>query len=143
MSPKLPSKIRAFVVHDGSRPKPRIEAVLETFRDLHVVGRATDPPDIAARVAAVRPDVVFIECDGDARCSSAMVRSISEQALPVFVFVGDSAEPSSVSIEAEVLLMRLDAREVANALTRIRTMLLESATARRRARPIALKPGLY
>lgn len=81
------NKIRTVVVEDEPVSRDRLLALLGEEQDIEVVGACADGREAAAAIAAVAPDLVFLDIQLPEMDGIALARSLSADTRPAVVFV--------------------------------------------------------
>lgn len=55
--------IRILIVDDEEPARARLSSLLSAFSEVEIVGEAVDGPDAIERIAAIRPDAVFLDVE--------------------------------------------------------------------------------
>lgn len=139
------NKIRTVVVEDEPVSRDRLLALLGEEQDIEVVGACADGREAAAAIAAVAPDLVFLDIQLPEMDGIALARSLSAETRPAVVFVTayDGYALPAFEIHAlDYLLKPFSAQRFRSALTYAREHL-----AQRRATTIGrhlldLLPGM-
>ena len=84
--PEAPIRmIRVLVVDDEEPARARLASLLAAFPDVEIVGEAVDGPEAIERIAALRPDAVFLDVEMPG-CSGLDVAASLAAPRPQIVF---------------------------------------------------------
>ena len=117
--------LRAFIVDDEPLARRRLRSLLSRQEDVELVGEAGDGPSAAARLAEVRPDVVFLDIRLPELDGFALLDALGEvRPAVVFVTAHDEYALRAFDVNAlDYLLKPFDESRLREAVRRARAAL--------------------
>lgn len=112
--------LRAFLVDDEPLALDRLELLLERTGRVEVVGRATEPEDAIARLAAAPPDVCFLDIEMPRLTGFDVLARLPVQPVVVFTTAYEHyALRAFAENSIDYLLKPVDPERLAQALDKI------------------------
>ena len=117
--------LRAFIVDDEPLARRRLRSLLSRQEDVELVGEAGDGPSAAARLTAVRPDVVFLDIRIPELDGFALLDALGDlRPAVVFVTAHDEYALRAFDVNAlDYLLKPFDESRLREAVRRARAAL--------------------
>jgi two-component system LytT family response regulator len=123
--------IRALIVEDIPLVRKGIRLFLEEERDIEIVGEACDGPDAVAQIAALQPDLVFLDVQMPGFDGFEVLERSKERRPKAVIFItahGDYALRAFDHDAVSYLLKPIDPRRFTEVLQRARSALLQSSS---------------
>lgn len=118
MSARAP--LRAFLIDDEPLALKRLARLLEATGRVEIVGRATDPVEGLAAVAAQPPDVVFLDINMPGLSGFQVVERVPPGPMVVFTTAHDEHAVRAFEVNAlDYLLKPIEAARLDRALDRV------------------------
>lgn len=118
--------LRVLVVDDVELARRRLVRALEEHADVSVVGEAADGEQMQAQVAALRPDLVFLDIAMPEQDGFAALAGIAPAERPLVVFLTAYSEHALQAFRVDAvdyLLKPVDGAALAIALDKVRARL--------------------
>lgn len=115
-----PAPLRAFLIDDEPLALKRLARLLEATGRVEIVGRATDPVEGLAAVAAQPPDVVFLDINMPGLSGFQVVERVPPGPMVVFTTAHDEHAVRAFEVNAlDYLLKPIEAPRLDRALDRV------------------------
>jgi len=115
-----PAPLRAFLIDDEPLALKRLARLLEATGRVEIVGRATDPVEGLAAVAAQPPDVVFLDINMPGLSGFQVVERVPPGPMVVFTTAHDEHAVRAFEVNAlDYLLKPIEAARLDRALDRV------------------------
>lgn len=118
--------IRALVVDDEAPARDKLRRWLGEDADIDVIGEATDGLSAAAEIAAMQPDVVYLDIQMPGLSGLEVAAQLEPQSAPLIVFVTAYDEHAIKAFDlnaVDYLLKPYDKDRLLRTLTRVRDRL--------------------
>lgn len=119
-------KIKALIVDDEPLARERLNSMLARESDIYVVGEAGDGDEAVEKIAALKPDLVFLDVQMSKRDGFDVLRAIAGGRLPAIIFTTAFDEFALAAFDAhavDYLLKPFKAARFQESLQRAREML--------------------
>jgi two-component system LytT family response regulator len=129
------SAIRVLIVDDEPLARKGIRRFLSGESNLEIVGESPNGVDAVARIAELRPDIVFLDIQMPDLDGFGVIDCIEPERLPLIIFVTAYDEHAIRAFEIhafDYVLKPFDQKRVIKALQRARSYLEENRDARAR-----------
>ncbi|HEX8671132.1 MAG TPA: response regulator [Longimicrobium sp.] len=124
-------KIRTLIVDDEELARVRIRELLARAHDVEVVGECGDGEEALAAVAALAPDLVFLDVQMPEMDGFEVLRALPARGAPVVVFVTAYDEFALRAFDAQAidyLLKPVQPERFGTALERVRAQVSRART---------------
>jgi two-component system LytT family response regulator len=112
--------IRAFLVDDEPLALKRLARLLEATKRVEIVGRATDPKQALAQLAAAPVDVVFLDIHMPGLSGFQVVEQLPAKSMVVFTTAYDQHAVAAFEVNAvDYLLKPIERERLQQALDRL------------------------
>lgn len=130
--------IRVVLVEDEPHARNKLKKLIEGESDLELVGECADGPEALRTIAALQPDLVFLDIEIPGFSGVELVKSLERGYLPQIVVTTAYSEHAVWAFDTnavDYLLKPYDTERFRRALHRVRVALRRSAGAPVEPRP--------
>lgn len=79
-------KYKALIVDDEHYARVNLQAMLEEFEDLEIIGACADGVDAVDQIISIKPDIVFLDIQMPEIDGFGVIRLVGDKADPVYIF---------------------------------------------------------
>lgn len=124
--------IRVIVVEDEPHARAKLKKLIEAEPDLEIVAECADGPEALRSIAALQPDLVFLDIEIPGFSGVQLVNSLEPAYLPQIIVTTAYSEHAVWAFDtnaADYLLKPYDTERFRRALHRVRVALRRTPTA--------------